>query len=229
MAAVSHAPVAAFQAALKGLYGLEAEADAHDFMITVAEAEQTGLGLKPGQGEAVFVVPGEAETRVAVYISEDALAAALPGHPRDADLANLCLVAEAVSHFLLICDRARDGRQVPLVELELQAEVDKFALFTLWALDGGAGVAAAVAGDPAHWARRLLARLFDGVSYLPGLEGDELERYQIANREARRYCGFLARHYAAPARRGPFVRELRRFHRQGLGSKLARIARAAAI
>src|SRR5262249_244288 len=82
------------------------------------------------------------------------------------------------------------GRRLSMLELEAQAEVDKFASLVLQ-----------------HWpsleeasARALHARLFRDVSYRPGLGPEEQARYVEANRLA---ALFTARLPAHPVPRRP--------------------------
>jgi len=100
------------------------------------------------------------------------------------------------------------------LELELQAEVDKFACCAL------------LAGAPSG--RGLRRRLYDDVTFAGDLDGDEHDRYRAVNVQARRYSVALDERYVAADRVGDMVTELRWFYRQGLEGKLGHIARRAA-
>ena len=102
------------------------------------------------------------------------------------------------------------------LELELQAEVDKF-VSCLLCDDGGAD-------DPAE----LRARLYDRVHYAHDLDHDERARYHTANGEARSYVEGLERRFLRPQRIGDMLEELRRFYRLSLEHKLGHIALRAA-
>ena len=95
------------------------------------------------------------------------------------------------------------------LELELQAEVDKFVCCCCW--------------SRAARHRRCAGALYGGVSFADDLDDDERERYRTANHEASRYAGALERRFAA--RTGALLAELRRFYRLGLADKLSHIAR----
>ncbi len=117
-----------------------------------------------------------------------------------------------MSHFVYLALCAAGERPVSALELELQAEVDKFACCVLMHPN---------AGD----VRR---RLFRDVRFAEDLEPGERERYRTANDEADRYAGALERQFVAPDRLDDMLADLRRFYRLSLRDKLAHIARAAA-
>lgn len=117
---------------------------------------------------------------------------------------------EGVSHFVYVAERVRTGLPATQLELELQAEVDKFVLL---ALDPG---------GEAHGDRLVVhRRIFEEASFLdpPGTEAGE--RYRLANSLAARLAGRLVTRGAAEARE-----LLRRFYRAGQAEKIA-FARAA--
>ncbi len=100
-----------------------------------------------------------------------------------------------------------------LLELETQAEVDKYAItvFLLARQQGGESYPAQV-----H------ARLFDRVNFDARLEPDQYERYRTAHRCAAHYCRRLERRFV---NRGmlkieAMVRELRSFYRLRHAAKL---------
>ncbi|MET0405147.1 MAG: hypothetical protein ABW123_22215, partial [Cystobacter sp.] len=129
------------------------------------------------------------------------------------ELEGFCQLAEGVSHFLYLAHTAVQERTVSLLELEAQAEVDKFALCLLhrW----GAGVRS--------WAEELRWRLFDRVSYLPRLTEEERWRYQEANRLSRNFCSRLMGHVAARRLEG-LLSDLRYAYRLGAEAKLRHFA-----
>ena len=117
---------------------------------------------------------------------------------------------EGVSHFVFVAERVRTGLPTTQLELELQAEVDKFVFL---ALDG----------DSAHRpdVRSLHQRIFEQATFLDPPDTEAGERYRFANQLAARLVARLA------GRGGGEVRELlRRFYRAGQAEKIA-LARAA--
>ncbi|HEY8079102.1 MAG TPA: hypothetical protein VIF62_33450, partial [Labilithrix sp.] len=121
----------------------------------------------------------------------------------------ICQIIEGVSHFVYLADRASRDRATTQLELELQAEVDKYVV-----------LAASLDGFDATSSRRLRDRLYEDVAYAHGADTVEGERYRIANERARRFTGRLERDYISRARYGELRAELRRFFHMSQGDKL---------
>jgi len=124
---------------------------------------------------------------------------------------DLCQVVEGVSHFVLIAERARCDLPVTQLELELQAEIDKFVLLgvdTKVPLARGELMA-------------LRAGLFDSVRFLHAAGTEQGERYRVANRTAAQLAARIDARYLKQARFAALQRELRRFYRAGQAAKLS--------
>ena len=117
-------------------------------------------------------------------------------------------LAEGVSHFVYVANRARQELPSTQLELELQAEVDKFVLLVLEQLPFDRGDAFEV-----H------ARLFERVRFLHEAGTELGDRYRTANDLAARFvrrlmsCGPLVTHAT-----------LRRFYRAGQAEKIRLVA-----
>ena len=131
-----------------------------------------------------------------------------------AGLGPFCQLAEGVSHFLYLSRSAELDRPVSLLELEVQAEVDKFALLLLRAWSEGRGA----------WAASLHSRLFDETALRPGLSAAETHRYGEANRLARAFCARLLPLCAA-RRLEQLLQTLRYAYRLGASAKFQHLAR----
>jgi hypothetical protein len=173
---------------------------------------------EPRSPEALLVHERAGEVRVGLFLDEEvrrALRRAGPDRrPRlvaRALLAKLVLAAEGVSHFVYLATCAAAERPVSLLELEVQAEVDKFALLVLYLWRRG----------HRRLSPGLRRRLFEPVGYRPHLCAEERERYQVANRLARGYARWLEGRYVARGDAEGLLRELRRTFRRGAGEKLA--------
>jgi hypothetical protein len=131
------------------------------------------------------------------------------------ELDPLCQIIEGVSHFVYLADRARSGREATQLEMELQAEVDKYVILA----------ASLGAVDPPASAR-LRARLYDQVRFSHDAETELGERYRMANELASKFVRRLERDYLASRRYGEMHACLRDFYRMGQEEKL-RVGRAA--
>ena len=127
----------------------------------------------------------------------------------------VCQVVEGVSHFVLIAERARCELPTTHLELELQAEVDKFLLL-------------GVLPEPLPSAERVRLRwqLFDAVRYQHEAGTVPGDRYRLANRTADRFVDRLDREYLRHSRMRELRFYLQRFFRAGQTAKLE-LARAA--
>ena len=126
-----------------------------------------------------------------------------------------CTILEGVSHFVYLCWNALHNRAVRPVELELQAEIDKFVVTTLSANTNNLHK---------HNKQHLLERLFIDVGYRSNLSPEQHNRYERANASAHSYCDYLCKNYYLAPDNNRLSAELARFYRTaGLG-KFSRIA-----
>jgi len=171
--------------------------------------------LEPGPDVGEFVRQSEDGMRESLVLREDSDALELllmvPKLSSPPSLDERMQLVEGVSHFVYIAERARVGLPATVLELELQAEVDKFVLL---AFDE--------ASHSFHRAESICNALFRRVRYVHAAGTENGERYRLANdlaaRVSRRLFGLRAR---AEARRW-----LIRFYRSGQTEKI-RLARAA--
>jgi hypothetical protein len=204
------------QEQLESIYGLRCEYRARDFVLRDAEVVRA-LGGTARADEELLVAEGAEGLELSLYLDEALLARMEALHPveaLDVDLNAFCTVAEGVSHFLYVARSAALDRHVSLLEMEAQAEVDKFALCTL--LRWG--------HDVSHWATGLVERLFDAVSFHPHLEPAERRRYETANRLGQRYARRLLPLIRARSL-DRVLAELRHSYRMGAEAKLVYLER----
>jgi hypothetical protein len=172
--------------------------------------------LEPGPDVADFVRPGSETTRESLLLRdgpEDVeLALLLPqsgGEAGAIDDAYLQVV-EGVSHFVYVAERVRVGLPTTELELELQAEVDKFVLLAFDGEDLVSGRAVSVRQS-----------LYEDVDFIHSAESVHGRRYRLANALAARLSSRLVE--------GRFQRNprafLQRFYRAGQSDKI-RIAQA---
>jgi hypothetical protein len=176
--------LAALQEHLIDIYQADCGHRVADFLITdrtiaTCVGEQS---LAAGIEETVLVAEDADGMAVSVYLDRALLSRLESQNPLDElkpeQLADLSIVLEGISHFNYLVWSACQDRSVTLLELELQAEVDKFVATTLIALEQ----------NDYELARELHRWLFDEVSYQPVLDSDQRERYETANNYAARFC-----------------------------------------
>ena len=201
------------QRRLEAFYALDPVAPVTDYLIPPSEVAHL-----PGGGSRTLVAQEGDEVSVGVVLDEATGAHLERADPRQrldsSNLGSFSTLAEEVSHFLYLLFRARFERPVTQLELELQAEVDKYlsALFLLSLQNEGA---------VSMELRRLL---FDLYRLVEGLSAESAARYHEASRLARRYCGWLDSRFLRSRRLGELAREARRFWRLGQREKLETIA-----
>ena len=126
-----------------------------------------------------------------------------------------CLALEGVSHFVLLAHRAANDRPVSQLELELQAEVDKFAVALI------DRVLFRAASEAQVLSNRLRTALFERARFLDDPDTISGVRYRLAHRWAARYAASLERRYVREGRLSLLVEELRDFYRASLSTKRA--------
>jgi hypothetical protein len=209
--------LARVQRGLETLYRVDTGVAVDDFMIDEPTRAHLAPARKPR--EQLLVCEEQGEMSLALFIDPRVLSNLAehdPGHRLgDHNLGDFLLAVEGVSHFIYAICCARAERPVTQMELELQAEVDKYVtcLLTTEAAAGQSEV--------------LRRRLFVDSHYEDDLDHDEHDRYRAANDNAHRYAAWLEATFVATRRIPEMLAELRRFYREGLSAKLARIARAA--
>jgi hypothetical protein len=204
------------QQELEAIYGVEAPR-VQEFLLGREAAR--AVGRTPRAPEELFLLEEEDGVALGLYLDESVLAAAGRTDPHDprprltarGALAPMACAAEGVSHFLYVATRARAGRPVSLLELEVQAEVDKFALLLLHLWRRGLR----------RMSGALRRRLFERVRYHAHLDDEALHRYREANRLGGGYARWLEGRYVEDADIDGLLRELRAMYRLGGGAKLA--------
>lgn len=203
------------QRQLGAIYEIESEHSVGEFMVSdpdvVHAMEGDGARDIP---EKLLVRQSGDELDLALYIDRDVLGRLEEKDPTRSltreNLADYWVLLEGVSHFVYLTFNAARSRPVTLLELELQAEVDKFVatLFTLGRQDGG------------RIPRGLRALLFDDVDFDEQLDDTGRERYETANRMASKYCLGLETRFLARRNVRELVDVIRRFYRLPQEEKL---------
>jgi hypothetical protein len=205
------------QTLLGRLYDVDLPYDVYDFLVTDRRTIDAAANEKRVLDEELLLAETTDGAGVALYLDPELLSRLEAADPRRAltegNLADYCTALEGVSHFVYSTYGLERDMPVSLLELETQAEVDKYAVtvFILAEQQGGQS-----------YPTQVHARLFDRVSFDARLEPDQYERYRTAHALAAHYCRRLERRFV---NRGlpkieAMVRELRSFYRLRHAAKL---------
>ena len=209
----------ALQGGLESMYRVETDLDVCDFL--VGGDERDALEVERAPKEQLLIRRDDDGLQLGLFVDERTLENLAMRDPRrrlDAqNLQDFLLAIEGVSHFVYLVHRARQERPVSAVELELQAEVDKYlvALLVSWNQTGE---------PPAD----LRERLFANIRFAGDLSRDERERYELANSAADEYAASLEARFVRSHAVDDMLGEVRRFYRKGLAEKLSYISQLAA-
>ncbi|MAY79340.1 MAG: hypothetical protein CL930_00970 [Deltaproteobacteria bacterium] len=200
------------QTHLESIYRIEAPS-VSEFLIDASQVlEVLGKDVRQAD-EWVLVREAEDGVDLAVFIAEEHLKmlrqANSLAHAAEIAFPSFCAATEGVSHFLMLVERSRRTEPVSMLELEAQAEVDKFVCATLHH-----------PSRSEEWWRRL----FRETSLAEGLDVEEMERYEEAGRLAAAFCGALTEEPHVDA----FLRTLRSFWRKSGALRLEHMRRLAA-
>lgn len=209
--------LAELQQHLSDIYQLGGQHDVRDYLITDPSLAQI-LGrdaMLKNTDESLLVSQDDDGIALSLFLDRDMLERLEAARPLDRlraeVLDDLWKVLEGISHFNCVVWKASQDRNVTLLELELQGEVDKFVTTMLMAL----GQSDRKLLDGMHgW-------LFDNVRFHGQLDEEQKRRYRSANDYAARFCHRLRGRLLADAR-GAFA-ELRRFYRLQLPDKISHI------
>ena len=202
------------QRLLMSINGVSA-APVADFLVGKAERAQLAPNSSPD--EALLVLESGEELHVALFLDDSVLAqlGVAAGAPWTyARLSGFCAAAEGVSHFLYLAHRARQNGSVSQLELEAQAELDKYlsVLLQLWAT------------GRREASPELRRRLFQRANLRQGLSAPERDRYRLASALASACARALEARYVVAGRLEGLLREVRRLYRLSGGEKLSALA-----
>ncbi|HEY6451904.1 MAG TPA: hypothetical protein VIX87_04835 [Steroidobacteraceae bacterium] len=224
MAAAAPVVLEQLQSLLAGIYDLRTNYRVYDFLFT--EREHLPHAVRESDtDEQVLVLDHGGAASVGLYLDPQLLERLDAANPLEAlnagNLSDYWTALEGVSHFLYLAWNAGHDRGVTLLELELQAEIDKYVA-SWWLLRRQ---------DPGRFPAELHYLLFERARVDLRLAGERAGLYRAANEYAARFCRRLARQLSAPAgaaQGGVSVEtlaELRRFYRLSRERKMRHIRR----
>ena len=209
------------QELIGGIYDVSVTHDVYDFLVT--DRDHLPEAARDSSSDEELIVAQEHDAvGVSLYLDPALLERLQQSNPLvrldESNVADYWTALEGVSHFLYFAWNAGHDKPVTLLELELQAEIDKYVV-SFWMLSR-------------QWPQRFpaeLARLLFGSTRIdPALAGERAPIYRAASLHAETFCRSLER-LLRSARRGAaaqgILASLRRFYRLSDTRKLAHIAR----
>lgn len=190
------------QRVIQNVYEIDLAQSVADFTTSDAGfAQQYGTEHQPME-QLIFREDGD-DVDVSLYLDERVVNALDSFDAGRMPINMVCLAVEGVSHFVHFCWRSQYKIDVSLLELEIQAEVDKYVLLTdLYGKQG------------------MHRRLFERYLYQGGMNRQLRERYKSANRFAAKYCRKLEKDFIRHGKTDQMLNELRRFCRKTQREKI---------
>lgn len=217
------------QTLLGGIYDLGVDYDVYDFLVTDRGSLPPEVRHRRCEEDLIIAEPacapqsaGEAERpamQVSLYLDPaliDRLARADPlERLHGGNVADCWAALEGVSHFLCVAWHAEHDRPVSLLELEIQAEVDKYVISCLLLQRQ----------SPRRFPAELRRLLFDRARIDPDLADGREALYRRASRYAEKFCRELERDLRSERIDAgqEVLARLRRFYRLPGTRKLAHI------
>jgi hypothetical protein len=163
--------------------------DAREQVLVQESGEDLGVVVLLSRASALALLSGSATLELDAYLG----------------------AIEGISHFIHLADRARTELPTTLLELELQAEVDKFAILASEPENQNTGDLVS-----------LHRRLYEDVMFLDASASERGQRYRLANELAARLWSQLIRKGPTAAHRGM----LKRFYRASQAEKISMVCAA---
>ena len=209
------------------IYDVSISHDVYDFLVTdrqhlPAAARSHG----PTDEELIVAQPEEGDTggiAMSLYLDPGLLERLSRADPmerlHDGNVADYWTALEGVSHFVYLAWNAGHDKPVSLLELEMQAEVDKY-VGSYWLMRRQ---------FPDRFPAELLRLLFERTRIDSRLAAGRENLYREASRYAEMFCRRLERSLRGARGRSQaeVLTELRRFYRLTNARKVAHIQRTA--
>ncbi len=208
------------QELIGGIYDVSVGHDVYDFLVTDRAALPAAARFATTDEQLIVAADSDA-VGVSLYLDPALLERLKAANPLvrldEANVADYWTALEGVSHFLYFAWNAGHDKTVSLLELELQAEIDKYVASYLLLRRQ----------FPQRFPAELLRLLFERTRIDPELANGRENLYREASRHAEKFC----RHLAGSLRNSHrefehhVLAELRRFYRLTDARKLAHIER----
>jgi hypothetical protein len=210
------------QQLIGGIYDVSVTHDVYDFLVT--SRDQLPEGVRDSSSDEELIVAQEQDAvGISLYLDPALLERLQKASPivllNEANVADYWTALEGVSHFLYFAWNAGHDKSVTLLELELQAEIDKYV----------ASYLLLKRQFPERFPVELLHVLFERTRIDSRLARGRENLYRAATRHAEKFCRRLAgtlKESRQEMEEGVLA-ELRRFYRLTDARKVAHIERLA--
>jgi hypothetical protein len=203
-----------------GIYDVPIAHDVYDYLVTERTRLPPPARAAAGEEELVIVEERDA-LGVSLYLDPELLERLRRADPLEhldaGNVADYWTALEGVSHFVYLAWNAGHDKPVSILELEMQAEIDKYV----------ASFALLRRQSPERFPAELMRLLFERTHVDPTLARGRQRMYRAASRYAQKFCRQLERGLRdSRAELGRDVlAQLRRFYRLSDGRKMAHIER----
>ncbi len=208
------------QQLIGGIYDVSVTHDVYDFLVTNRQQLPSEARDSASDEELIIAAGGDA-VGVSLYLDPALLTRLQQSDPMirldHGNVADYWTALEGVSHFLYFAWNAGHDKPVTLLELELQAEIDKYV----------ASYLLLTRQFPGRFPTELLYVLFERTHIDSRLANGREHLYRAATRHAEKFCRRLAQSLrdSRSAMEDGVLAELRRFYRLTDARKVAHIER----
>ena len=215
MTAVQAPVLAALQRTVESLHDVRTGLDVRHYL--VSEEQHSALpGACRTLPEQFFVREANDAFEMSLFVAPHVIAALCQDDPHkrlhDGNLDNFCVALEGVSHFVFVAWRADAAWRTSALEMEMQAEVDKFA--ASWLLLRAQGFCMTEVALP------LWRRLFSQFALRDGVPAQQRDRYIEASRGAEHFCRHMVARHALSLDDTCLLHDVRLFSRLSMADKL---------
>ncbi len=211
------------QQLIGAIYDVSIAHDVYDFLVTDrGRLPQSVRGRSSEEDLIVAEAAAGGEAGVSLYLDPGVLERLRRENPmvrlHEGNVGDYWKALEGVSHFLYVAWNAGHDRPVSILELEMQAEVDKYVA-SYWLLRRQL---------PNRFPAELRRILFERTRIDPGLAEGREDLYREASRYAEKFCRRLEQSLrrSGAGTEGAVLTELRRFYRLTNARKVAHIERS---
>ena len=188
---------------LERIYRLDSAPSVEHFLLSQAEVRNY-LPDEENPGPQVLVRQQDEEYSFGVFLGKGTVQRIHRKGLAKSNLQDFCSAAEEISHFLYLIWSAKNNRPVSMLDIELQGEIDKFLLASIYFSKE----------------KNLFSRIFEWVTYHEGLTAPYRHRYEKANRLGGKFCRSLGN---LKAKRDALTR-LRIFYRMNTHERIASVS-----